>query len=186
MLAITCGLPATGKSTLARALPGFEVISSDLVRKEMAGIAPEERRLEGFEGGIYSPGFTQRTYDELFRRARPPLLEGRAVVLDASFNRREYRRAAARLARETGAQFACLYFELPEARELRLLEARFRGGRGPSDARPEIFRQQKRRFQPPAEIAEERLIPVPPKGPLDAKSGAVMKALRALSPLSLR
>jgi predicted kinase len=183
MLVITCGLPATGKSTLARTLPGFEVISSDLVRKELAGIAPEERRLEGFQGGIYTPEFTQRTYGEMLARARHLLLAGRSVVLDASFNRRENRRAAARLARETGAQFACLYLDLPEETLLGHLERRFRRGKGPSDARPEIFAQQRRRFQPPVEVPAPRLIRIT-GGAKAQKRRVAVESLRALSPLS--
>ena len=187
MLVITCGLPATGKSTIARSLKGrgFEVVSSDLVRKALAGIAPTERRLEGFQGGIYAPDFTQRTYGALFEQARPLLLAGRSVVLDASFTRREHRRAAARLARETGAQFACLFFDVADDVIRRRLEERLRKGGDPSDARPEIFGAQKRRFQRPTEIESLRRIAVPPEGATSAKMRAVLKGLRAVSPLSV-
>jgi len=188
MLVVACGLPATGKSTIARALGerGFEVISSDVVRKELAGIAPTERRLEGFQGGIYSPDFTERTYEVLLDRARSLLSGGRSVVLDASFNRRDHRRAAARLAKEMGAQFACLWFDLSEEVIRERLEERFRKGRDPSDARPEIFAAQKRRFQRPAEVQAARRIKVPATGTKTAKMRAVVGGLRALSPLSMR
>lgn len=187
MLVITCGLPATGKSTVARALSEheFTVLSSDVVRKELAGISPDERRLEGFGGGIYSPEFTERTYQALFDRARALLLRGRSVVLDASFNRRNHRRDADRLARQTGAQFACLWFDLPEQVILSFLEARFRGGKDPSDARPEIFARQKRRFQGPTEVSPGRLIAVPQTSTPRTKALAVVKELRAISPLSV-
>jgi predicted kinase len=120
----------------------------------------------------------------LLGRARHLLLDGRSVVIDASFNRRQHRRAAARLARETGAQFACLWFDLPEDIIRSRLEERFRKGRDPSDARPEIFAAQKRRFQRPTEIDAGRLIKVPEAAPA-AKVRAVVQALRALSPLSV-
>ena len=101
--------PQPGKSTVARALSeqaGFEVISSDLVRKELAGIAPTEHRLEGFPvASTQRTSRHERGTGALLDRARPLLLAGRSVVLDASFMRREHRRPAARLARETGAQF---------------------------------------------------------------------------------
>ena len=188
MLVITCGLPATGKSSIAHALGGygFEVISSDLVRKELAGIAPTERRFEAFQGGIYSPSFTERTYGQLIDRVRPLLLAGQSVVLDASFSRRDYRRAAIRLARETGAQSACLYFDVPDEVIRARLEQRLRQGGDPSDARPEIFDAQKRRFQRPTEITGERLVIVPARGSLEAKVWAVIRGLRAVSPLSVR
>ncbi|HET8944460.1 MAG TPA: AAA family ATPase, partial [Dehalococcoidia bacterium] len=111
---------------------------------------------------------------------------GRSVVLDASYNRRGHRRAAARLARETGAQFACLWFDLPQEVIMDRLERRFRGGKGPSDARPEIFARQKRSFQSPKEVGSSRLITVPPRGTNTQKARAVLGGLRAISPLSVR
>src|SRR5262249_25807923 len=54
-LVLVAGLPGTGKSTLARALAeraGFEVIRSDVVRKELAGPAARDAASTPFEGGI--------------------------------------------------------------------------------------------------------------------------------------
>jgi predicted ATPase len=84
-LVITCGLPATGKSTITRALGerGFEVISSDVVRKT-GGHCPDGSKAGGFERGIYAADFTERTYDALLVRARSRLLVGQSVALDAS------------------------------------------------------------------------------------------------------
>ena len=90
-LIITCGLVATGKTAIARALGetlDAPVISSDVVRKELAGLEPEERRFEPFERGIYSPAFTARTYDAMLERGRALLAQGRSVLLDATFGRR--------------------------------------------------------------------------------------------------
>jgi aminoglycoside phosphotransferase family enzyme/predicted kinase len=188
MLVITCGLPASGKSSLARRLSeatGFEVLSSDVVRKDLAGLEPAEHRYEGFEGGIYAAEFTRRTYDELLSRARARLREGRSVILDASFMRREYRRAAALLTREEGAQFACLECRIEDATARKRLEKRVREGWDPSDARWEIFAAQKRRFQRPREVPAERLIVVAAEKALAGETRRVLRELRRLSPLSL-
>lgn len=83
-LVLVGGLPGAGKSTLARGLAeqaGFEVIRSDVVRKELAGAADD----------LYSPEWTERTYAECLRRAEELLFEGRRVLVDASF-REEKRR----------------------------------------------------------------------------------------------
>jgi predicted kinase len=43
MLVVVCGLQGTGKSTLARRLAeasGFAVLSSDRIRKQLAGLPP--------------------------------------------------------------------------------------------------------------------------------------------------
>lgn len=84
------GLPGTGKSTVARALAGradSEVIRSDVVRKELAGIANEERAGEA----TYSPEWNDRTYAACLERAEQMLFEGRRVLIDATFRQERHR-----------------------------------------------------------------------------------------------
>jgi aminoglycoside phosphotransferase family enzyme/predicted kinase len=188
LLVITCGLTATGKSALVRRLAelaDMEVISSDVVRKRLAGLAPVERRFEPFHGGIYSPEFTERTYAALLDEGRERLRRGQSVVLDASYIRRRHRRAAARLAAEEGAQFACLECRASAGVVRRRLARRLRQGGDPSDARWEIYVAQKRRFERPSEVALQRLIVVDGERPLDRSAPQVLRRLRRLSPLSL-
>jgi aminoglycoside phosphotransferase family enzyme/predicted kinase len=187
MLVLTCGLSGTGKSTVARTVAdrkGFTVISSDLVRKESAGLAPEEHRYETFGKGLYAADITEHTYSELFRRARPLLLEGRSVILDASFIRRSHRKEAARLARETGAQFACLALEAPPETVRGRLRRRTASGAGPSDARWEVYVAQKRRFQRPREVPAARIKPVDATLSASRNATVVRRWLAELSPLS--
>src|SRR5260370_10680181 len=64
-LIVVCGLPATGKSTVAQALAvrsGFEVLNSDVVRKRLAGRAPTSRAGAAEGSGIYGPELTRPTY----------------------------------------------------------------------------------------------------------------------------
>jgi predicted kinase len=78
---VVCGLSGTGKSTLARELErllGAPVLSSDAVRKRLAGLAEDERAGEEH----YTTEFTRRTYEELGRLARE---HGRTVIVDATF-----------------------------------------------------------------------------------------------------
>lgn len=92
------GLSGTGKSHLARRLAaaaGFEVIRSDVVRKELAGVGETDRgHLE-----LYDPAHTERTYAECLARADARLFEGKRVVIDATFRTAAHRRAAAEMAR---------------------------------------------------------------------------------------
>jgi len=188
LLVITCGLTATGKSALVRRLAelaDMEVISSDVVRKRLAGLAPVERRFEPFRRGIYSPEFTERTYAALLEEGRERLRRGQSVVLDASYIRRQHRRAAARLAAEEGAQFACLECRASTGVVRRRLARRLRQGGDPSDARWEIYVAQKRRFQRPSEVTPQQLIVVDGERPLDRAARQVLRRLRQLSPLSL-
>ena len=63
-----CGVPASGKSHLAHALAelsGLPHLSSDVIRKRLAGLRPTERA----PGETYSAEWNERTYAELGRRA---------------------------------------------------------------------------------------------------------------------
>jgi predicted kinase len=188
MLIITCGLAGTGKSNIARKLSrrlDATVLNSDVVRKEMVGMDARERVLDEYRDGLYSAEMTDRTYQALFDGAREQLMAGRSVILDASFTRREHRRAAARLARETGAQYACVEVSAAEDAIRERLAGRLKRGRDASDARWDIYVQQKRRFQRPSEVPPERLISVD-----TSKRGAwrvvpILDALRRISPLSV-
>lgn len=188
LLLITCGLSATGKSTLAQALAGrlgAEVASSDIVRKRLAGLEPAERRLEPFGAGIYGPEFTERTYAALLDMARGWLERGRPVVLDATYLRRAHRREVRRLAEAMGAQFACVYLTADDALVRRRIDKRLREGASPSDAGWSVYVRQKRRFQRPKEVPPERLITVDAGRPLAAQVREVLDRLRRLSPLSV-
>jgi hypothetical protein len=186
MLVITCGLPGTGKSSLAHELApgGFDVISSDVVRKELTGVEPAEHRYEAFRAGIYATDVTARTYEALLDRASTCLEAGRSVILDASFLRRPDRRAARRLARVAGAQFACLYLEIDDDTARKRIAQRAAAGDNPSDALWHVYRGQKRRFQKPTEIPPDRLITLNASTSIRTQAQDTRASLRALSPLS--
>lgn len=102
-LLLVTGLPGTGKSTLARGLAeraGFELIRSDVVRKELAGLTQAGSSLPRLQPSFYTPEWTDRTYAECLRRAEGLLLEGRRALVDATFwqdrRRREFLDAAVR------------------------------------------------------------------------------------------
>jgi aminoglycoside phosphotransferase family enzyme/predicted kinase len=104
-LVLVGGLPGTGKSTLARGLverAGCTLVRSDVVRKQLAGLAEAASARSIAGEGIYAPAWTARTYDECLRRAEALLLDGKRVVVDATFSeerrRREFLDLAARLA----------------------------------------------------------------------------------------
>jgi aminoglycoside phosphotransferase family enzyme/predicted kinase len=188
MLVVMCGLSGSGKSTEAKEIAqalNADVISSDITRKKLAGIDLRTKVLDEFRAGLYSAAMTQKTYDAMFKQARGLLMAGKSVVLDATFLRRDERRVAARLARETGAQFACVLTEASESATRNRLGTRLARGRDPSDARWEIYVRQKRRFQRPTEVPPERLVTI------DTSSTAkkqrrkeAIEHLRAISPLS--
>ena len=142
------GLPGTGKSTLARALAGelgFTVIASDRVRKELAGLAPDEPAPAAFGEGIYTPAWTERTYRACLDRAGQALFRGERVLLDASFRQERWRRRLLDAAREWGVRGALLLCEAPPDEVRRRLARRTRD---PSDADWQVYRAMAEHWEP--------------------------------------
>ncbi len=151
LLLITCGLVGTGKSALANGIASkfdMDVISSDVVRKELAGIASQDHRYEPYQRGIYSRQFTQRTYKVMFDRGRELLRQGRSVILDATFSQKQQREQAHRLAGEAGALFFCVEAAADEATVRQRLEQRTHDPSAVSDAGWEVYEAQKATFEP--------------------------------------
>ncbi len=83
-------------------------MSSDRIRKELAGLSPEASAPAGLGGGIYTPEWTRRTYAELLRRAAELLARGESVIADASFTAAQQRTAAAQAVGDASADLVQL------------------------------------------------------------------------------
>lgn len=170
-LLVFFGLIATGKSTLAAAWAeqaGCSYHNSDRVRKELAGLAPQERQREGMNQGIYTSEFSRRTYDRLLELAEQDLAEhpGGCVVLDGSYQSRAERdRLRERLAR-SGRSLIFVHCVCDEDEMRRRMAVRAKDPTAVSDGRWEVYLGQKERFQPPDELGEAELIAVETRAPL--------------------
>jgi aminoglycoside phosphotransferase family enzyme/predicted kinase len=105
-LILVGGTPATGKTTLAGRLAdrlGAVVLSSDRIRKELAGLDPDRSAAMEYRHGFYAPEWTRRTYHEALHRARGLLEMGETVVLDASWTDASLRRQARDVATGTSS-----------------------------------------------------------------------------------
>jgi aminoglycoside phosphotransferase family enzyme/predicted kinase len=88
-LVLVGGPPGTGKSTISGALAdtlGAVVVSTDRVRKELAGVNPDQSAAAEYGAGIYTPQWTQRAYDEVLHRSGELLRLGETVIVDASWS----------------------------------------------------------------------------------------------------
>jgi len=140
MLAIG-GLPASGKSTLARRLapdlgraPGAVILRSDEVRKRQHGVAPEAR----LPPTAYAEAANAAVNAALLEQARAVAAGGHAVILDATFIDPAMRRAAAAAARDASVPFLGVWLHLPLAE----LEARIQARRDDaSDATLAVLRR---------------------------------------------
>jgi uncharacterized protein len=131
-LAITHGLPGSGKSVVSQAVSEAAAairVRSDVERKRLFGLGALESSAGRVAGGIYDAATTGRTYARLHEVARIVLAAGWPVVVDAAFLRRSERAPFAALAGELGAPFAIFDCRAPWAllRE-RLAQRRSRGG----------------------------------------------------------
>jgi len=148
---VFCGLMGTGKSTLARQLSfeaGADVLVSDMIRKELAGLPPTERCREEYNRGIYSSGFTRDTYEEMFRRMENISCAGHSVVADASFSRRGERDRVREIARKSGAQCVFVHVACDEETMRRRLTARREDPSAISDGNWELMLRQRADFEP--------------------------------------
>jgi uncharacterized protein len=150
-LVLVGGLPGTGKSTLSEGIGrerGWTVLSSDRVRKELAGLDPRADATAGYRRGLYTPRWTANTYRELLSRAERALRHGDSVVIDASWIDARRRRAAERVAEATSSDLVPLLCSASAGIARQRL--RDRAGRGPrvSDANPQIAERMALAAQP--------------------------------------
>jgi hypothetical protein len=154
-----CGLMGSGKSTLAEGLGAclnIVILSSDLIRKELAGIDPTSSHHVPFGHDIYSKEFSARTYSQLHERAMSHLKEGQSVFLDASYMTPDLREQAMETARKADVGFLLLHLD-PSEEELRnRLRKRAKDSGVISDGREEILGNQIKAFSLPVEIPEDQ------------------------------
>jgi len=145
-LFITMGLSGTGKSRLARELGGrlpAVVLSSDAVRKEMAGV----ERTVHLNDYHYSIQEREAVYSELFRRAKSLLEKNLNVILDAAFLSARERDFARDLAASSSGEFWLLECVCPDAVVRQRLVARETEA-SLSDAGVAVYTQQLKSMQP--------------------------------------
>ncbi len=145
MLILVCGLPGTGKTSVAKRIAMQTcslVISTDVVRKQM------------LKKPAYDNKEKAMVYGELFSRAEKALKEGRNAVVDGTFYRKELRDGIRKIAERTGSGFRVVEVVCGESKVMRRLERRSRT-RSVSDADCRVYIKIKKQFEP---IQEEHAI----------------------------
>lgn len=162
MIYIFFGLIASGKSFLAErfaAERGLPYFNSDRVRKELAGIAPTERRPAGMSEGIYTPEMSAKTYQTMLERAEESLQQGAAgVILDGTFSIASGRNEIRELAKRLGVRSLFVFCFCSEDETKRRLEIRAKDPNAVSDGRWEIFVRQRETYTQPDELPPEILL----------------------------
>lgn len=166
---VVCGMPASGKSTIAKALAeafGIHVLRSDVIRKKLFNLKPNGSIEIPFEEGIYSKGASSLTYGKILLMAQEEIEKGSSVILDATYGSRHKRDEVIRLAHDMGSNVIFVECVSSEATLKERLKRRNKTA-GISDARLYHFDQFKTRFEPLDEIHDEMHIRVDTEKPLE-------------------
>ncbi len=176
---VVCGPPASGKSTLARELAdrsGFELLSSDEIRKSEAGLKPTDRA----SAEHYSHRVTHHVYELLAARATERLDRRAGVIVDATCGSRiERSTLLGRLVR-TGAPRLVVHCEIPLEIALQRAERRSRDPARVSDAEPSIVLEQYRSFEALEELPPGDVLTLDTRPALDAQAIRVTHSLDRL------
>jgi aminoglycoside phosphotransferase family enzyme/predicted kinase len=111
------GLSGSGKSTVAREVaaeigggPGARIIRSDVIRKRLAGVAPETR----LAPSSYTEGANLIVYREIGRLAAGALRKGSSVIVDAVFGRAKEKADIAVTAALNGSGFEGFWLDVDD------------------------------------------------------------------------
>jgi hypothetical protein len=144
------GLMGTGKSVLSKRIAPFlnaEIIRTDVLRKEMLNLDLAERHFEDFGQGIYSEQISENTYDLALKKAQQIIVNGKSVIIDASYKRRKERQKAQEMAQRLGVDFFIIECVCPESEIRKRLERRLNKKTEPSDGRWQLYELQKGDFE---------------------------------------
>ncbi len=187
-LVVFYGLMGTGKSSLARYLReeyGWHVISTDVVRKQIAGIGQATRVWVPYGTGLYSAEMNELTYDESCRRAGSLLDAGLPVAMDGAFKTHQQRQVVIDTAREHGADVLFVRTVCDPDTQRRRLEAR-QVYDTHSDGRIELMERQRNEFDPPAPDVAHLFEEFSTDGEVDDTRARVVAHLRDLGMLERR
>ncbi|MFQ5974910.1 MAG: AAA family ATPase [Candidatus Hydrothermarchaeales archaeon] len=146
MLILVCGLPATGKSNLARSLARrlrAQVLNTDIVRKEL------------LEKPTYSNEEKELVYDVTFLIARYLLFNRRNVIIDGTFYKKRLRNRMRGIAKRERTKFKIVECTCPEEVIRERMARRAKRKRTLSDADLEVYEKIKMEFEP---IAEDHIV----------------------------
>jgi predicted kinase len=173
---VICGPAASGKSVLAAELSRrsqMPVVSSDIVRKRLAHLAPAEpARAEH-----YTARFTRATYEQLARDTLHALHRGESVIVDATCRSRNDRAPLFSQLRRSWATLQVVRCEIPLELALRRATRRLRDPERVSDATPRIAEEQFLAFEELDELPHRSLLRLDATQTLDTQVAELARAL---------
>jgi predicted kinase len=137
MMLVMCGVPGSGKSTIARRLSrmipgGVMHVETDKIRSM-------------FSYPTYTKQESELVYAVMFSAAAAALARKYTVILDATFPRRAYRNQAIRIARAMGTSCHVIYVKCSNREALKRNKFRKATSRVP----PRVINRMATNFEPP-------------------------------------
>lgn len=140
---VVAGIMGCGKSTVAGVLArhfGWPVASSDVERKRLMGVKPEERLPES----AYTDEVSRAVYEALFDAVKGA---GQGVILDGQFPAREFRARATQAAAARGGRVTFIHCDAPDDVVRERMRKRVLDPSRVSDATAEMLGHARARFQ---------------------------------------
>jgi aminoglycoside phosphotransferase family enzyme/predicted kinase len=179
-LLIVCGLVASGKSTIARTLgdrTGYQVFNSDVIRKQLAGIALTTHSTAEYGKGLYGDDFTSFTYNTLLKESEGCLRLGKGVIVDATFKNPAYRRQFMDMAARLRLPVLFVECRASEGEILERLKRRQQRPGEVSDATVSVYLRLREEFVPLSEVPDSISIVVDTGSDTANAAGQVLNSL---------
>lgn len=146
---VVMGIMGCGKSTVANAVGEhfrWPVVNSDVVRKQLMGVAPDER----LPPEAYTFEVSERVYQKLYDAVG---VAGAGVVLDAQFGMAIGRRAVVEAARKAGGHAILIHCDAPDEVVRERMNKRELDPSRVSDATADLLSEARTKFEVPT-VAE--------------------------------
>jgi aminoglycoside phosphotransferase family enzyme/predicted kinase len=179
-LAITHGLSGSGKSTVAGRLvaaSGAVRIRSDVERKRLFGLAPEQRSRPEDIPTLYAMDMSRKTFRRLEKLAAEVVAAGFPVIVDGTFLHRRVRDDFRQLAQQLEVPFVILDCVADLQALRRRLLARESGGLDASEADVGVMEQQRANMEPLSDAERDVAVETDSGAGADALWEAVSRTL---------
>lgn len=153
---VIMGRIATGKSTVAQKLSevlGWEAISSDRERKQLAGVPLTLRLSNDKREQLYTKKMTEKTYKALVQKALELTKLGKSCILDATFGQPNFRQLVRNKIKATKIPYCFIELTARDGQIKKRLSNRQNVKDQISDARLEDFDKLNRDYHP-VELSE--------------------------------
>ncbi len=181
---VMMGRIGTGKSTQARMLAeatGWPLLSSDIIRKELAGIPIYTRGSSADRKNLYAKEMTNLTYHTLFEKAKDLVESGQHVILDATFSSKRHRDQLRDLLNTWDVSHS--FFEVTASDDTikERLAGREQSNHEVSDARLEDFQVISRKHQALSNSESRYVVSVSSEVPLQETTFEILRHLVSLN-----